>query len=212
MNTQADVLGDSLKTWLLVVMGNKILNGFLDNIIIFVQLFHSLHSLSSKPKIDESGLLIDPILATGEKRLEMVHQAPLPNATVVQLSKELEYAAVRSRGPGGQNVNKVSSAAVLYWDVRASTAFSDWQKSRIFEKLTSTINKQGQVFVRSDEFRDLERNKQRCFEKLLQMLSQALYRPKKRVATRPTYSSKMRKRVSKTIRSETKARRRKVDA
>ena len=84
----------------------------------------------------------------------------------LELKREVYFVAVRSRGPGGQNVNKVSSAAVLYWNFAWSSLITDHQKELIREKCSSAINKDGQIYTRSDEFRDLERNKARCLEKL----------------------------------------------
>ncbi len=128
----------------------------------------------------------------------------------LSLKKEVQFVAVRSRGPGGQNVNKVSSAAVLYWNFESSNLISEPQKDLIRHKLASTVNKEGQIYTRSDEFRDLERNKARCLEKLLNLLSLAFYKPKKRKATQPTRSSQLKKLESKNRRSETKKMRQKI--
>jgi len=127
-----------------------------------------------------------------------------------ELRKEVSFVAVRSRGPGGQNVNKVSSAAVLYWNFNSSNLITDQQKALIQQKLQWAINKDGQLYTRSDEFRDLERNKNRCLEKLENLLTSAFHKPKKRTATKPTRSSKLRKLESKNRRSETKKMRQKV--
>lgn len=128
----------------------------------------------------------------------------------LELKREVYFVAVRSRGPGGQNVNKVSSAAVLYWNFAWSSLITDQQKELIRQKCSSAINKEGQIYTRSDEFRDLERNKARCLEKLEGLLAHAFHKPKKRTATKPTRSSKLRKRESKNRRSETKKMRQKV--
>lgn len=128
----------------------------------------------------------------------------------MEIKREVYFVAVRSRGPGGQNVNKVSSAAVLYWSFENSNLISDIQKNLIRHKLLSAVNKEGQLYTRSDEFRDLERNKSRCLEKLEILLRQAFHKPKKRTATKPTRSSKLKKRESKSRRSETKQMRQKL--
>lgn len=107
---------------------------------------------------------------------------------------ELTFYAIRSRGPGGQNVNKVSSAALLIWDFQTSKVLDRVQKSKILQKMKAQVNRDGLIFIRSDEFRDLERNKARCIEKLLKYLERAFHVDKERVATKPTFSSK-RKRV-----------------
>jgi len=132
------------------------------------------------------------------------------SVSILDIKKEVSFVAVRSRGPGGQNVNKVSSAAVLYWNFASSDLITDQQKELIRYKLQSALNKEGQLYLRSDEFRDLERNKSRCLEKLEMLLRTAFHKPKKRTATKPTRSSKLRKLESKTRRSETKKMRQKV--
>jgi|SRR6185312_3805793 len=123
---------------------------------------------------------------------------------------EIHIVAVRSRGPGGQNVNKVSSAAQIFWDYRASRGLSDFEKSLIARKLGNLINKEGQIYLRADEFRDLERNKSRAIEKLEAFLRGALHRPKPRRATKPTRSSKERKLATKSRRGEIKKNRGRV--
>ncbi|PWU13657.1 MAG: aminoacyl-tRNA hydrolase [Bdellovibrio sp.] len=127
------------------------------------------------------------------------------------IENEIRFSAVRSRGPGGQNVNKVSSAATLYWDFRSSAGLNSDEKIMVEEKLQSFINREGQFFLRSDEFRDLEPNKRRCREKLLELLRQALHRPKARRPTRPTRASKERKRLAKSRRSEIKGLRKRAE-
>lgn len=123
---------------------------------------------------------------------------------------EIQFTAVRSRGPGGQNVNKVSSAAQLNWAYLYSDAFTDYQKTLITEKLESHINKQGVLYLRSDEFRDLERNKARCLEKLKDLLAMAFHRPKPRRKTKPTKASKKKRIESKKQRGEVKKTRQKI--
>jgi ribosome-associated protein len=127
-----------------------------------------------------------------------------------QIEREIVWTAVRSRGPGGQNVNKVSSAAQLNWDFQASQALTVEQKSLLHRKLVNRINQDGQVYLRSDEYRDLPRNQDRCLAKLKEMVAQAFHKPKPRRATKPTRASKIRKRESKTKRGETKKWRQKV--
>jgi ribosome-associated protein len=127
-----------------------------------------------------------------------------------QIIGEVEWTAVRSRGPGGQNVNKVSSAAQLNWRFQDSLGLSDDEKCVVAERLRVRINQDGLIFLRSDEFRDLPRNKDRCLEKLKALLEFALHRPKPRRATKPTRASKVKRKESKRRRSETKRLRGKV--
>lgn len=127
------------------------------------------------------------------------------------LRREVEFQAVRSRGPGGQNVNKVSSAAQLTWNFESSQLLNTEEKYRVRQNLKNIINAEGLIYLRSDEFRDLERNKTRSLEKLLSRIAEALFIPKKRRATRPTRSSKVKKAEQKKRHAQTKKMRAKVD-
>lgn len=128
-----------------------------------------------------------------------------------QILTEIEISAVRSRGPGGQNVNKVSSAAQLYWHVQSSLGVNADEKYRIAHALKTKLNREGQIYLRSDESRDFERNRDRVIEKLHDYLRGALHRPKARKATKPTRASKERKLDSKSRRGQIKKGRQKVD-
>lgn len=121
-----------------------------------------------------------------------------------QIEREIDWSAARSRGPGGQNVNKVASAALLTWDFSASSALSEEEKFLVREKLARRISQDQFLYLRSDESRDFPRNKQRCLEKLRELLNQALHRPKPRRATKPTRASKVRRKEGKRRRGEIK--------
>lgn len=127
-----------------------------------------------------------------------------------QIEREIQFSAVRSRGPGGQNVNKVSSAAVLQWSPASSAALLPEQRQRLFYKLEKQLTADGLLLIRSDEFRDLPQNKSRALEKLFEILEKALHKPKKRIATRPTRASRERKLEGKSIKGRLKHGRRKV--
>lgn len=120
------------------------------------------------------------------------------------VQSEVTLTAVRSRGPGGQHVNKTSSAAQLRWEYGTSHVLSDEQKQLVTAKLTSFINKEGELHLRSDTFRDLESNKKEVLKKLMQLLARAFKREKPRVATKPTYGSKQRRHSEKKKRGEIK--------
>lgn len=122
-----------------------------------------------------------------------------------QILLELEITSQRSRGPGGQHVNKTESAALLKWNYLDSLGLNAFEKLRVQAKLGGLINKENQIVIRSDEFRELERNKARGKEKLLAYLRSALHQPKKRIATKPTRSSRERRLESKSRRARTKA-------
>ncbi len=125
-----------------------------------------------------------------------------------QLYNEVRFEAVLSRGPGGQNVNRTASAAQTYWDFESSYLLGEDEKSRVRVKMQNMINSEGEIYLRSDEHRDLERNKSRSVEKLLAHLVQALHIPKKRKKTKPTKSSQRKRRETKVRRGEIKKMRR----
>ncbi len=125
------------------------------------------------------------------------------------LRREVHFEAVLSRGPGGQNVNRTASAAQLNWWFMHSALLSAQEKQRLQEKLKGRINQDGAIYLRCDEFRDLDRNKERCLDKLMELVAKALYVPKQRRPTKPTRSSQIKRLESKSRRSETKKLRRK---
>ena len=122
--------------------------------------------------------------------------------------QELEWAFVRSSGAGGQNVNKVNSKAELRWNILASTAPNAATKELLLRKLHSHVTQSGEIIVRSQVSRDQARNREDCMQKLRSLLRQALFRPKKRIPTRPTASAKKRRLDSKRAASEKKTARR----
>ncbi len=115
---------------------------------------------------------------------------------------EFQFEFARSGGPGGQHVNKTNSAAVLRWSVDATIAFDENQKARLLQKLK--LNQLGEVVIRSEEFRDQEKNKKRCLQKLEILIEKALFIPKKRKPTKPSRSQKEKRVKEKKIRSEIK--------
>jgi ribosome-associated protein len=127
-----------------------------------------------------------------------------------KIFEEVEFTAVRSRGPGGQNVNKVSSAAQLTWHYLNSCHLTGEQKQAIRIKLATRINSRNEIYLRSDEYRDYPRNQERCRQKLQEMIAAAVFKPKPRRPTKPTRASKVRKLVAKTRRSDTKKMRQKI--
>lgn len=120
------------------------------------------------------------------------------------LAPEVSFQAQRSRGPGGQNVNKVASCALVTWDFEASPLLTPEEKARLRLKLARSLNSHGQIQLRSEEFRDLTRNKARALEKLAERVDAALAVPKARKATRPTRASVVRRQETKTHRSQAK--------
>jgi len=121
---------------------------------------------------------------------------------------ELHWTFVRSGGPGGQNVNKVASKAVLRWDLAGSPAVPEDIKIRFRTLQRRRITTEGELVLSSQRYRDQERNRQDCLEKLRELLLQAAARPRVRKPTRPSRGSKARRVEMKRRRSATKTRRR----
>lgn len=132
------------------------------------------------------------------------------NSQITIPEAELRFSFARSGGPGGQNVNKVSSKATLHWDVTASPSLPDDVKQRFLAKFRSRITTQGEIVITSQESRDQPKNIQKCLDKLRDMLLEILVPPKKRRPTKPTKGSKVRRLNDKKRDSQTKANRRPV--
>jgi ribosome-associated protein len=130
------------------------------------------------------------------------------NSRITIPESELRFSFARSGGPGGQNVNKVSSKATLHWDVVQSPSLPDDVKQRFLTKFKSRITTQGEIVITSQESRDQPKNIQLCLDKLRAMLMEVLVPPKKRRPTKPTKGSKVRRLNDKKNKSQTKANRR----
>lgn len=117
---------------------------------------------------------------------------------------ELQEAFVRASGPGGQNVNKVSSAVQLTWHIRASS-LPPALKAR-FEKLyASRITADGRLIIEASEHRSQLQNRSAARDRLADMVRKASVPPKRRVATKPTAGSVRRRIAAKKRRSEVKS-------
>ncbi len=117
---------------------------------------------------------------------------------------EIEITATRSRGPGGQNVNKTNSAIQLRWNLRDSNFYPLHIYDRLLIKLSGKLTIEGEIIIRSENFRDQEQNKKDAYQKLNEMIQAALFIPKKRVKTKPTRGSKERRLKQKKGRSDIK--------
>lgn len=123
---------------------------------------------------------------------------------------EIEISAIRSRGAGGQNVNKVSTAIHIRFDVRASSALSDNDKARVLRVRDQRISKEGIIVIKSQRFRSQDKNRSDALEKLAEMIRKALVEKKPRKPTKPSTRSREKRLDEKTKRGRLKETRRKI--
>ena len=126
------------------------------------------------------------------------------NSRLTILAKELELTAARSGGPGGQNVNKVNSKVTLRWNPSLCPSLSDSWRGRFVARYAGRINRQGELVLHSERYRDQSRNLIDVRGKLVEMLLDCQSAPKRRKPTRPTFGSKQRRLNSKRLNSEKK--------
>ena len=129
--------------------------------------------------------------------------------TVKISSAELEFNAIRAQGSGGQNVNKVSSAIHLRFDIKRSS-LPDFYKERLLAFADQRISSDGIVIIKAQRFRDQERNKEDALERLRELIKAATHTERARRATKPTRSSQRKRMDKKTQRGQVKKNRGKV--
>jgi ribosome-associated protein len=131
------------------------------------------------------------------------------NADIHIPDDELHWSFARSGGPGGQNVNKVASKAILRWDVAATPSLPEHVRQRLLAHQRKRITNEGELVLNSQRYRDQERNREDCLQKLREIILQAATLPKRRRPTKPTRGSRMNRLQEKRRRAGVKALRKK---
>ena len=126
-------------------------------------------------------------------------------ATLALDPAEIEIAFIRSSGPGGQNVNKVSTAAQLRFDLRGSPSLPEAIKTRAARSAGSRLTNDGVIVITADRFRTQALNRDDAIARLVELLREAAVPPKPRRATRPTLASKQRRLEGKKQRGNVKS-------
>ncbi|MDF1582209.1 MAG: alternative ribosome rescue aminoacyl-tRNA hydrolase ArfB [Methyloprofundus sp.] len=123
---------------------------------------------------------------------------------------EIEFSAIRAQGSGGQNVNKVSSAIHLRFDIKASS-LPAFYKQRLLHLRDHRLTKEGVIVIKAQQYRTQEQNREDALARLREIIKSVTVIQKARRATKPTRSAQQRRMDSKTLRGKTKALRGRVD-
>ena len=129
---------------------------------------------------------------------------------VVVPDTEIDIQAIRAQGAGGQNVNKVSSAIHLRFDINASS-LPEWYKQKLLQLNDQRISNDGIIVIKSQQFRSQDKNREEALKRLQALVKTVAIPAKKRKPTKPTLASKKRRIESKTKRGRLKGLRGKID-
>jgi ribosome-associated protein len=130
--------------------------------------------------------------------------------TIFLDESEIQLEFIRASGPGGQNVNKVSSAVQLRFNAAGSSSLSDGVRIRLKQIAGRRMTAEGMLIIKANRFRSQEQNRQDAVHRLVSLIQRAAEKPKHRRPTKPTAASTRRRLATKRRRSETKHRRKPI--